>query len=331
MKKFFVVNSWGKGESPIQFASVPKQQKADISAFKKAKKKKKNIKDSSTASGQIFPRPPLAPPPSPPPITESPALKQSKSILRGRVTKPNKKSKPAKESPNKIKMPTPKPTQSSSFEAKLKENLMGGRFRFINEQLYTMSSKSANKLFREDKSAFEAYHEGYRHQVQKWPMNPLNKIIKFIKKLPKDSVVGDFGCGEGKLGQSVPNKVFSIDLVACRKDIIASDMANTPLDNECLNVAVYCLSLMGTNLNDYLLEANRCLKMGGILLAAEIESRFDDVRQFIKSLENCGFSLIKKDASVKLFLFFQFKKVRNVGKEAKLTPFSLKPCVYRKR
>ncbi|XP_055838564.1 ribosomal RNA-processing protein 8 [Episyrphus balteatus] len=329
MKKFFVVNSWGKGESPIQFASVPKQQKSDTSASKKAKKKKKDaLKDSSTLSSQKFP---LAPPPSPPSSEPNPA-KKSKSILHGRVTKAYKKKLKSKnELSQKLETTTTKATQSSNFESKLKENLMGGRFRFINEQLYTMSSKSANNLFKEDKSAFEAYHEGYRHQVEKWPLNPLNRVIKSIKKLPKDSVIGDFGCGEGMLAQSIPNKVFSIDLVACRKDIIASDMANTPLENQCLNVAVYCLSLMGTNLNDYLLEANRCLKMGGLVFVAEIESRFDDVRHFIRTFDNCGFSLVKKDSSAKLFLFFQFKKVKNVGKDAKLTPFSLKPCIYRKR
>lgn len=323
MKKFFSTNNWNEGENPVQFKSLSRPQKSDTT--KKPKKKTNNHQSG----------PPLADSSSPKMVG---LKKKSKNILRGRVTKSGK-SKLKKEKrlfqtvsglENSI-IPKSKKNESSSLEAKLKENLMGGRFRFINEQLYTMNSTFAKNLFDEDESAFGAYHEGYRHQVQKWPLNPLDKIIKSIKKLPKDFVIGDFGCGEGKMAQSIPNKIFSIDLVACRKDIISSDMANTPLENQCLNVAVYCLSLMGTNLNDYLLEANRCLKPNGLLFIAEIESRFDDVRQFIKSVEACGFTLLKKDTSVKLFIFFQFKKVKNVAKNSNLKQFSLKPCVYRKR
>lgn len=45
------------------------------------------------------------------------------------------------------------------------EKLRPARFRFINEQLYTMSGEDAAKLFKEDPQAFKVYHEGYRHQV----------------------------------------------------------------------------------------------------------------------------------------------------------------------
>lgn len=64
------------------------------------------------------------------------------------------------------------------------------------------------------------------------------------------------------MAESVPNKVYSMDLVAARKEIIPCDIANTPLEPNSLNVAVYCLSLMGTNLKDFFLEANRVLKTG---------------------------------------------------------------------
>lgn len=79
---------------------------------------------------------------------------------------------------------------------------------------------------------------------------------------PKTHVVADFGCGEGRLARSIPQKTYSLDLVANRHEIIACDMAKTPLESSSIDVAVYCLSLMGTNLRDFLLEANRVLKMG---------------------------------------------------------------------
>ncbi|KAL5288013.1 RRP8 family protein [Megaselia abdita] len=195
-----------------------------------------------------------------------------------------------------------------------------------------MKSKEAVKLFAEDDTAFDAYHEGYRQQVEKWPINPLDRIIKAVKKMPKEFVIGDFGCGDGRLSKSVPHKVFSVDLVSNRDDIIACDMAKTPLKSNSLDCAVYCLSLMGTNFNDYLLEANRLLKIGGFLQIAEISSRYDNVNDFVKKLELCGFKLLNKEAEdKKVFFFFKFKKTANVDKTCKLPEYSLKPCAYKKR
>uniref|UniRef100_A0A0K8UAE3 Ribosomal RNA-processing protein 8 n=2 Tax=Bactrocera latifrons TaxID=174628 RepID=A0A0K8UAE3_BACLA len=194
-----------------------------------------------------------------------------------------------------------------------------------------MDSIDANEFFKSDAEAFNAYHAGYQQQVEKWPMNPLDRIIKMIRRLPKSLEIVDFGCGEGRLATMLPNKVYSMDLVSTRSDIIACDMAYTPLNDQSVDVAVYCLSLMGTNLKDYLLEANRVLRPNGLVIIAEIQSRFDDLRQFIRGLEACGFELLKKDINERLFYFFQFKKVRNVGKVMLIPPFSLKPCLYRKR
>ncbi|EDX07782.1 ribosomal RNA-processing protein 8 [Drosophila simulans] len=220
---------------------------------------------------------------------------------------------------------------ANSLASRLQSELLGGRFRYINEQLYSTTSRKAEALFRKDSSAFEAYHAGYRQQVEKWPINPLNRIIKTIMKIPKTAIIGDFGCGEGKLAQSVPNKVYSMDLVAARSDIIACNMTDTPLQARSLDVAVYCLSLMGTDLNEFFLEANRVLNLHGSVYIAEIQSRFEDVREFVRCLNACGFDLIKKDVAVNYFYFFQFMKMRHVPKNTKMKAFSLKPCLYRKR
>lgn len=78
---------------------------------------------------------------------------------------------------------------------------------------------------------------------------------------PTHYIIADFGCGEGRLSQSVKQKVYSIDLVSSRDDIIACDMANTPLKSATIDVVVFCLSLMGSNFIDFILEANRVLRM----------------------------------------------------------------------
>lgn len=86
-------------------------------------------------------------------------------------------------------------------------------------------------------------------------------ITIHLPSRPKTAVIADFGCGEGRLAKAVPNKTYSLDLVAQHHEIIACDMAKTPLETGSIDVAVYCLSLMGTNLRDFLLEANRVLRM----------------------------------------------------------------------
>lgn len=73
--------------------------------------------------------------------------------------------------------------KKNNFSDSLRESLKGSRFRFLNEQLYSSEGSDAVKLFQDDPEAFNAYHEGFRHQVEQWPMNPLNRIIKSIKKM----------------------------------------------------------------------------------------------------------------------------------------------------
>ncbi|XP_050067348.1 ribosomal RNA-processing protein 8 [Anopheles maculipalpis] len=220
----------------------------------------------------------------------------------------------------------------SNLRDKLVDRLKGSRFRFINEQLYKIPGKEAKKLFQEDPASFDAYHEGYRQQVEQWPMNPLNRMIKCILKLPKDTIVADFGCGEAKLAASVPHKVYSLDLMSNNSSVIACDMANTPLESNFVNVVIFCLSLMGTNLADFFLEANRVLKVGGIMKIAEVSSRFDNVNVFVSNVQRCGFKLENKDLKHSLFYFFNFKKERTVLKGSTNTKqFSLKPCLYKKR
>lgn len=72
---------------------------------------------------------------------------------------------------------------TSSFRQALIDNLKGSRFRYLNELLYSKPSNEATSVFQEDPSSFQAYHDGYRQQVQQWPLNPLDRMIKAMKRL----------------------------------------------------------------------------------------------------------------------------------------------------
>jgi len=77
--------------------------------------------------------------------------------------------------------------------------------------------------------------------------------------MPKSVKVADMGCGDAKIAQSVEQKVHSFDLVSNNKWVTACDIAKVPLKNDSVDVVIFCLSLMGTNLVDFINEAHRIL------------------------------------------------------------------------
>lgn len=234
----------------------------------------------------------------------------------------------------------------SALQEQMKAKLEGGRFRFINQKLYTSEGREAFALFQKQPELFDFYHQGYRNQVEKWPENPLDVIINWIKKQPSNWVIADFGCGEARLAQTIAQHrlksqpkggslktgaehIHSFDLVARNKFITASDIAHVPLKNGTADVAVFCLSLMGTNVQDFLKEAHRVLKPGGILKIAEVKSRFEKTSTFIEALTQCGFDLKSKDEGNKMFVLFD--AVKTERKPVKNTSVTLKPCIYKRR
>ncbi|XP_072941754.1 uncharacterized protein [Epargyreus clarus] len=223
-------------------------------------------------------------------------------------------------------------TSGDKLRMRMLERLKAAQFRYLNEQLYTSTGTESQELFKSDPAAFQVYHEGYQQQVKKWPINPLDIIIKRIAKMPKTHVIADMGCGEAALSRRVSQRVHSFDLVARTPEVHACDMARTPLLAASTDVVVYCLALMGTDLTRYLLEANRVLKIGGHLLIAEVESRFDNPETFSSDVQRLGFSLKNLDRSHKVFIFMEFNKVRDPpSKKNKLPELTLKPCLYKRR
>ena len=70
-----------------------------------------------------------------------------------------------------------------SIAEKAREKLNAARFRYLNEQLYTSTGKEALEMFQDDPEAFQVYHHGFQSQVSRWPVNPLDVIIKQLGKM----------------------------------------------------------------------------------------------------------------------------------------------------
>ena len=156
----------------------------------------------------------------------------------------------------------PEEIQKPKSEHEIK--LQSAHFRHLNEQLYTQTGHISLKMFQKDPDAFKIYHSGFQAQATKWPVDPLDKIIAAIIKLKGQPEIADFGCGEARLARSLKGcaTVHSYDLVKINDLVTVCDFANTPLKDGQCDVVVFCLSLMGTNLKDFVKEANRVLKMG---------------------------------------------------------------------
>ncbi|KAI9478405.1 MAG: methyltransferase-domain-containing protein [Benjaminiella poitrasii] len=202
------------------------------------------------------------------------------------------------------------------LQRKMKEKLSGARFRWLNEQLYTTPGKQSYELFQDKPELFDEYHEGFRHQVESWPVNPVDVFIEQLKKLPKGTIIADLGCGDAMIAQTLTKqKVLSFDLIAKNDYVTACDITKLPLEANSVDVVVFSLSLMGTNYLDFLKEAHRVLKVGGELKIAEVVSRFTDLDAFINLLENLNFEFVDKDDSNKMFVMLYFEKQTNFEDE----------------
>nr|KAF6467575.1 ribosomal RNA processing 8 [Rousettus aegyptiacus] len=234
-------------------------------------------------------------------------------------------------------LPAPSPdsheARGEALRARMAQRLDSARFRYLNEQLYSGPSSAAQRLFQEDPEAFLLYHRGFQGQVKKWPLQPVDRIAKDLRQRPASLVVADFGCGDCRLASSIRNSVHCFDLASLDPRVTVCDMAQVPLEDESVDVAVFCLSLMGTNIRDFLEEANRVLKPGGLLKVAEVSSRFEDVRTFLGAVTKLGFKVISKDLTNSHFFLFDFEKTGppRVGPKAQLSGLKLQPCLYKRR
>ena len=142
--------------------------------------------------------------------------------------------------------------------------------------------------------------------------------------------MADLGCGDAELAASVPQRVHSFDLVAANERVVACDIAHVPLPDASVDVAVFCLALMGSNFAAFLREAHRMLKPRGVLKVAEVSSRIEDADAWSALLHALGFNETARDASNSHFVLYDLVKSARPP-EATLPPMRLKPCVYKKR
>ena len=152
---------------------------------------------------------------------------------------------------------------------------------------------------------------------------------KFLKKVPQETTENQ------KFEFKLFKNIISIDLVASQPYVTKGDMANTGLESSAADFCIFSLSLMGVNYKDFLKEGARILKIGGVMVILEITSRMPDTTSFSRVVENYGMNMVQKKDLGGYFVFFVFKKKKEVNLERINSQVDwaqlLKPCEYKKR
>ena len=248
--------------------------------------------------------------------------------------------------------------RSTKLSEAARNRLSMSQFRSMNEKLYKTFSQEAVMLM--DPDSFSKYHEAYSEIASKWPVKPIDHLIKKIQKLygkerlnKGDLVLSDMGCGNKPLiAIAFPScQVHSFDLICTDERITPCSISNIPLKNQSVDCVVFSLSLMPKDLGRVLKEAARIVKERGHVLIAEVASRFepeagqttDTIKTFSEKLNK--FFGLKQKSLEKLppngfFIVFDFiktgikseEKTSDKSKDSSSLPFiSLKACEYKPR
>lgn len=187
-----------------------------------------------------------------------------------------------------------------------------GDFSRMNALWNRSHSRTNYRRVQNNPEEWMQYHTLYQEARKTWSVIPYQEAIQWLSKR-SNLVVGDFGCGEALIAQALSDKhtIHSFDFVAINHSVTECDIARVPLEDSCLDVAMFNLSMMGLNVSDYIREATRTLKLDGQLWIYETVSRIKNVPQFVHALQLAGFRIIES-SEVWKFWFIRAIKSEDV-------------------
>jgi hypothetical protein len=168
-----------------------------------------------------------------------------------------------------------------------------GDFSRMNARWNTSYSHTTFQRLQQNPEEWMQYHTLYQEARKDWQVVPYQEAIIWLQKR-SNLVVGDFGCGEALISKTLNGQhVFhNFDFIGIDDSVVECNMTRVPLEDNCLDVVMFNLSLMGLNVTDYIREAARTLNLDGQLWIYEAKSRFKDLGGFVAGLESAGFRII---------------------------------------
>lgn len=177
-----------------------------------------------------------------------------------------------------------------------------GDFTRMNARWNASYSHTTFERLHDNSEEWMQYHTLYQEARKSWSIIPYQESIKWLAKR-STLEVADFGCGEALIAKALSNKhtFHNFDFIAIDDSVIECDMAHVPLEDSCLDVAIFNLSLMGLNYIDFIREAARTLKLDGQLCIYETASRMNNIQEFIKDIKLAGFKIIEHTEASKFY------------------------------
>lgn len=191
-----------------------------------------------------------------------------------------------------------------------RRNVQYGDFSRMNARWNSSYSHTTYERLQSNPEEWMQYHTLYQEARKTWAVIPCEEAIKWLQKR-SDLVVADFGCGEALIAKALVDRhtIHSFDFIAINNSVIECDVACVPLEDNCLDVAMFNLSLMGLNTTDYIREAARTLKLDGQLWIYEVTSHFKDLQGFVRGLKLAGFRIIENTE------IWKFRYIRAIKSE----------------
>ncbi|KAL3468962.1 methyltransferase-domain-containing protein [Aspergillus californicus] len=305
----------------IEGQKVSSKVRKQIKENADAEKKRKQDQKTDNTQNELESQPAQEPTPADNAADEGRGGKKKRKTKNKSSQQPKEGTEVASDDTPKTELaPFAPPTTNATLtplQQAMRQKLISSRFRHLNETLYTTPSEKALELFTSSPELFEEYHAGFARQVKEsWPLNPVDSYIKAIRTrggtssapkrgkpdqksrnqglaLPRRPngacTIADLGCGDAQLARAlIPStkklnlKLLSYDLHAPKgSPITKADISNLPIDDGSVDVAVFCLSLMGTNWVSFVEEAWRVLRGDGKgeCWVSEVKSRFGKVHR----------------------------------------------------
>lgn len=130
---------------------------------------------------------------------------------------------------------------------------------------------------------------------RKKPILSQGELLEALPRTHGTCIIADLGCGDARLAETLQKsgdstqlnlRLHSFDLHSPSPLVTQADVSNLPLQDGSVDIAIFCLALMGTNWISFVEEAYRILHWKGELWIAEIKSRFGRISKKSKVVEH---------------------------------------------
>lgn len=217
-----------------------------------------------------------------------------------------------------VRKPVDSSVSYTPTERQYSESYINDVHRLANSS----NSRTTHERYQNNRSEFEEYHRQREIAKTDWIEDPVDRVAEIIKGMSsRYTRVADMGCGMNKLKNVVDDTrtVQGIDHINVSGDdtVIEADMSNLNgvIEDNSIDVAVFCLSLWGTNYREYFTEAHRILDSDGKVIIVEPSSKFGEheryntIDNFVDDIESYGFERIGKVETRNNFVYIKFQKI----------------------